>query len=169
VLAVASHEFDPWAEETPRRRSRWGCVLAIVLLAVGGALVWYFLIRQDPALTAVTASAGRLTREKDDGGNLKTVARRDRPEVWFRVTLEDVPTGRELPLTCEWVDPAGRVAHRNRYHTREITRTPWTTHARCRLAADAPVGTWTVRLLLEGRELRSQTFEVRDQGKEGGP
>jgi hypothetical protein len=157
---VASHEFDPWAD---RNRPRWGCwaALAAVLLAVAGAVAWYYFGHKDPALAAVTASGSRLTLEKDEG-NLKAVDRRKKPEVWFRVTLENAPVGKELALTCECVDPAGRVAQRNRYRTREITRTPWPTHARYRLGADAPPGKWTVRLLLDGRELRSQTFEVRD-------
>jgi hypothetical protein len=162
-----SHELDPWADEG--HRSRWGrwIALAVLLLVVGGGLAWFYFDRKDPALAAVHASAGRLTLEKDDGTDLKAIDRKEKPEVWFRVTLEDAPVGRKLDLLCEWVDPAGRVTHRNRYQTQEITRATWETHARHRLGADAPVGRWTVRLLLDGRELRTQTFEVRDGGKEG--
>jgi hypothetical protein len=164
---VASHEFDPWADDKPQRRGCLWAVVAVLLLAVAGGLVWYYFDRKAAALAEVTAPAGRLTLAKDDGGNLKSVDRRDRPEMWFRVTLEDAPLGKELALTCEWVDSRGKVAQRNRYTTKTITRTTWPTHARCKLGADAPTGTWTVRLLLDGRELRSQTFEVRDRGKEG--
>jgi hypothetical protein len=161
---MASREFDPWAEE--RRGPRWGCWLAValVVLVLGGGVAWYFFSRRDSALDAVTATEGRLTLAKDDGGKLKVVDRRQKPELWFRVTLDDAPLGKALPLTCEWVEPGGKIAHRNRFQTKEITHNPWQTHARHRLGADAPVGTWTVRLLLDGRELRALTFEVRDGG-----
>jgi hypothetical protein len=137
----------------------------VVLLAVGGGILWYYFHQKAEAEKAVTAAEGRLTLQKDDGGSLKSFDRKDSPEVWFRVTLENAPLGRELALSCEWLDPTGKVAHRSRFRTKEITHTPWPTHARYRLSADAPLGTWTVRLLLAGRELRSQTFEVRDGGK----
>jgi hypothetical protein len=160
---VASTDFDPWADDRSRNR---GCLwLAVLLLLVAGGLAgWYWWDRRAAADAAVRAPASRLTLAKDEG-NLKAVDRREKPELWFRVTLEDAPVGRTLSLTCEWVDPAGKVLHRNRFLTKEITHSPWPTHARYRLAADAPLGTWTVRLLLDDRELRSQTFEVRDGGK----
>jgi hypothetical protein len=161
---VAAQEFDPWAEEKPQRRGCGWVILVLVVLAAAGALIWYYFNQKDPALAAVTASAGRVTLEKDDPGGLDAVDRRKKPEVWFRVTLDEAPVGKKLELTCEWLDPAGKVVHRNRFRTREITRSPWPTHARFRIAAEAPVGTWKVRLLLDGRELRTQRFEVRDGG-----
>jgi hypothetical protein len=164
---VASNDFDPWAEDQPRRRGCVWVLVVLLVLALAGGGVWYYFDRKAQALAGVTAPASRFTLEKDDGGNLKTVNRRTRPEVWFRVTLENAPTDQKLDLTCEWVDPRGKVVQRNRFQTKTITRTTWPTHARCRIAADAATGTWTVRLLLGGRELRTQTFDVRDEGKEG--
>jgi hypothetical protein len=157
---MAPQPLNPWREDG---RPRWGCIataaVAVVLVA-GGIYIWYHRDGRNQVDAAVNASAGRLTFEKDDGGNLAVIGRKGQPEVWYRVTLEDAPIGRELALTCEWVDPSGRVIHRNRYKTKEITRTPWPTHARYRLGPEAPLGTWRVRLLLDGRELRTLTFKV---------
>jgi hypothetical protein len=134
----------------------------VVVLVVGGICTWYYVKSRAEEMNAVTASSGRVTLEKDNGDSLETIGRKEEPEIWYRVTLENAPIGRELALTCEWIDPSGRVAQRNQYQTKEITRTPWPTHARYRLRPDAPLGSWTVRLLLDGRELRTRTFMVRD-------
>lgn len=154
---------DPFAElESPRRPLRPWLVALLALALAGAAFLWYHFTRKDRARAAVTASSGRLTLDRDDGGDLQSVDRRARPELWYRVKLEGAPVGERLRLRCEWVDPAGKVYHRNNYETRLIDSPDWPTHARCRLGPDAPAGTWTVRLSLEGRVLHSRTFEVRD-------
>jgi hypothetical protein len=122
----------------------------------------YRVARKPPSTAAVTASSGRLTREEDNGGDLAAVSRREGPEIWYRVTLAGAPVGAKLSLTCDWIDPAGRVAHQNHYETRVIDRPVWPTHARYRLGPGSTTGTWTVRLALDGRVLHSTTFEVRD-------
>ena len=80
-----------------------------------------------------------------------------------------MPVGSVLTLTCEWIAPDGRILHRNHYQTRPIEHPDWPTHARCRFGPDAPLGTWRVRLLLDGRPLHELAFEVRDgDGKKEG-
>jgi hypothetical protein len=117
--------------------------------------------RTDQTEAHVTASSGRLTLEKEHGETLEVIDRRAQPEVWYRVTLKTL-VGRRLSLICEWIDPNYRVAHRNRYQTKVISRTPWQTHARFRLKPDSAIGMWKVRLILHGRELHSLAFRVRD-------
>jgi hypothetical protein len=117
--------------------------------------------RKDQTEAHVTASGGRLTLEKDNGDSLAVIDRRAQLEIWYRVTLR-TPAGQRLSLICEWIDPNYRVAHRNRYQTKVITRTPWQTHARFRLKPDSALGMWKVRLIMQGRELHSLAFRVRD-------
>jgi hypothetical protein len=161
---VSFGEQQPWDEpQAQRPRSRWPLLL-LLLLGLGLAL---FLIirhfhRPEQQAPGVTASAGRLTAEKDDGKSLTVIDRRTGPEVWYRVTLENAPVGQRLKLVCDWIAPGGKVVHRNRYQTRAIDRATWPTHARYRFAPTAPTGTWTVRLSLDGRFLHELTFRVAD-------
>ncbi len=137
-------------------------LLALLLLGGIAAATLFVWNRDRPNFDQVTASAGRIGLEQDDGGHRPLVDRRQRQELWYRVTLEQVPAGAGIPLECEWAAPDGRIAHRNKYQTRAIDKTPWVTHARYQLTADAPLGTWTVKLLLRGRMLHSTKFELQD-------
>jgi hypothetical protein len=156
---------DLWSEPPPRRG--WGLAIVLLLLAVAGIAIAVFVIKntQPAAADATRATEGRLTLAEDDGQSLKIVDRQQSPELWFRVLLAEAPLGETLSLTCEWVGPDGKVAHRNHYTTHRIDRQDWPTHARYRLATNAPLGNWTVRLQLQGRVLQSTTFEVQDGGK----
>lgn len=143
-------------------------VFAVVLIL---AFCGFFAIRfynrasaADAAITAETGSIG-LTEE---GEALHRIHRAASPELWYRVTLGNSPFGAELTLNAEWFTPNGTLAQRNQYTTKPIDKSPWPTHARFKLAADAPTGQWKVRLLLHGRELRSDSFEVIDE-KQGPP
>jgi hypothetical protein len=138
-------------------------VIVLGLIAIG---VTYYVTSRNKtasaAVSAVTATSGRLTLAQDDGGTLAEVNRQDKPEVWYRVNLTNVPLGKALSLDCEWIDPTGKIAHQNHYTTKEIKKEPWPTHARCQLRADSPPGTWTVKMSLAGRVLHSLTFVVKD-------
>jgi hypothetical protein len=156
---VESQNPDIWSEPQPSRRWIW---VVIVIALLGGVCGVIWIVRDQARGTEVSAASGRLSLAQDDGGNLGTVDRQSRPEMWYRVSLNDAPIGKSLPLVCEWTDPAGKVVHRNRYSTRRIDRANWPTHARCRFGPDSTAGTWTVKLLLDGRVLHSLAFEVTD-------
>jgi hypothetical protein len=158
---VSDEFFSPIVEPPPRSPRPWIMLILVLGVVVAGYGVSRIVGRAS-STSAVTASSGRLTLEKDDGGNITAVSRRERPELWFRVTLAGAPVGSKLTLTCDWVDPTANLAHRNRYKTRAIDRPSWPTHARFRVGPGSPTGTWTVRLSLDGRVLRTTTFEVRD-------
>jgi hypothetical protein len=151
-----------------------GAILALLLaVAVAGWFGYERLRHAAPQVAAhdaqIAASAARLTLA-EAGGDDAVFDRRTIPEIWYRVTLDSAPRGARLRLVGEWTDPAGRVAHRNRYETKPISHLPWETHVRFRLPADAPTGTWRVRLLSNDRELHSMPFEVwgGDAEKGGG-
>jgi hypothetical protein len=165
VRVDETDQKDGWSEPPPRT----GCGLTVVvllLLVIGGGVAVYFLTRNPPpALDDVRATEGRLTLADDDGKSLEAVDREERPELWYRVMLDGAPVGATLDLSCDWVGPDGRVAHRNHYTTRQIDRPNWPTHARYRIEANSPVGVWTVRLKYGARVLHSNTFKVHSGGK----
>jgi hypothetical protein len=155
---------DPGQEKSAEGAPRiipWGCIGLLLFVGIAAAVV-SFLHQREKALEKVGAREGRLTLAEDDRKSLTRIDRRKKPELWYRVVLTNAPTGRSLPLVCEWISPDGKLAHPNRYKTKVIDNAEWPTHARFQLTADSPLGKWTVRLLLKGRELHSMTFEVHD-------
>lgn len=149
------------AAEAPRRFPWLAVIVALCLFALG-VFLWQLQQRAQQRAD-VTAAVGRLTLEQDDGGNMATIDRTKGEELWYRVTLENAPVGVVLALTCDWLDPSGQVVHQNHYKTRAIGDPVWVTHARYRLGPQSPLGNWTVKLLLDGRELHSLQFEARDK------
>lgn len=155
---------EPWGPDGSgapgRGRSPWLVLLLVAGLVLGG----YWLINAarnaGGGAAQTTAGQARLTLREDDGGHRSTILRDDAPHVYYRVVLAGAPVGRRLALTCDWVDPAGRLVHRNRYETREITRPDWPTHAQYRFGPTSPTGSWTVRLAHGGRRLIATDFVV---------
>jgi hypothetical protein len=131
---------------------RAGFVLTLVLALFAGAC------RKTAEIGRVES---RLTLARDDGGHLAWVERSASPDVYYRVALAEAPVGAELELTCEWIDPSGRVVHQNRYRTLTIDKPVWPTHCHHLIGPAAPAGRWTVRLSVEGRALDALCFEVR--------
>ena len=103
----------------------------------------------------------RITLRKDDGGALTAVDRRVADLVVYHVTLNGAPIGETLPLSCAWIDPLGHIAHQNSYTTVRVTKQVWPTHCRCPIGPAAAPGLWKVEMSLDGRLLRSTTFEVK--------
>lgn len=158
---------NPWGSLEPPRSSRWPTVLLVLVVLVIGALLvfkaWSSATAPTVAeLAKVTAVESRLTHERDEAIHLVEVNRNDRPEVWFRVTLKDVPRGKQLHLHCDWTAPDGQVMHQNDYETRAIDKDPWPTHARCRFGPTSATGQWQATLKLSGRVLATAVLDVRD-------
>jgi hypothetical protein len=161
-LSVSTGDQQTWdSESAERSRSRW-IFLVVALILLGGAALVYFWNQQHPDTTNLTASSGRLTLEADDGGSLAVVDRQSKPEVWYRVVLENAPVGAKLTLKCDWITPSGNIAHQNRYQTHPIDKEVWPTHARYRFGPASPAGVWRVELSLDDRVLHSLTFRVQD-------
>ena len=172
---MADDQLKPSGGAWEQRSFPWLPLLVGVVLLAGAAI--YFLQVRSASSTqsaaAVTAQSGRITYEPDDGGNLAVVGAQVRKELWYRVTLDHAPIGSTLTLDCDWIDPSGKVVHQNHYTTNEINKPVWPTHARFLLPSDAPTGTWTVKLSLDGRVLHTAKFDVKapvDKGaKDQGP
>ena len=141
-----------------RRKILTTAAATLTVLALLGTAFWWTAHRR-AIFARITAEQGRLTRQTDDGGNLHMI-RRDGQEVMYHVTLRDVPLHEQLSLTCNWIDPSGRVFHQNHWQTRLTDKAVWMTACKCQIGAAAEPGTWKVDMLLGERVLHSTTFKV---------
>lgn len=143
-----------------RRRKFWliGSGLAALVLVI--LLAGFYVQRQQRRFDMVAAvEPGRITRTADDGGNLGSVTR-DGSELVYRVTLERVPVAEQLPMKCNWIDPAGRVVKQNSWETRAADKSVWATSCRTTLGTAAQSGMWRVEMLLNDRVVSRTDFRV---------
>jgi hypothetical protein len=130
-------------------------ITAILLLVVGTSIFWQ---NRSASIAKVTTSQDRITLAQDSGENLTTVDRG--AEIAYRVTLNDAPVGEKLNLACNWLDPAGKIAHTNNYETKNITTPVWNTQCRYQLPTSAATGKWQVQIRLGDRVLQQSPFDV---------
>lgn len=143
-----------------RRRVFWIVTAVVAVLLVFVLVIGNSVRSRWRALEQITASQpGRITRSVDDGGNLASVTQ-DGSEIVYRVTLERVPLSENLSLKCNWIDPTGRVVKQNSWQTRTTDKSVWETSCRTSLGSSAPIGAWTVELLLDDRLISRTAFKV---------
>jgi hypothetical protein len=130
-------------------------VTALVIIIAGASL---FSQAKNSSLAKITASADRITLAQSNE-DTQVVDRGS--ELAYRVTLRDAPIGEKLNLTCNWLDPMNKIAHTNRFETKNITTPVWNTQCRYQLHSSAPIGNWKVQILLEDRALEQAPFEVK--------
>jgi hypothetical protein len=130
-------------------------VLALVMVVVG---VNIFSQNQASSIAKVIATQDRITLAQDNGENLRSVDRGT--EIAYRVTLDNAPVGEKLSLTCNWLDPTGKVAHTNRFETKNITTSVWNTQCRYQLPVNVATGAWQVQIQLGDRTLQKSPFTV---------
>lgn len=148
---------------TPTRPEgpRWGLVILVggaLLLLIGGFQIFG---GREEKLAGMSASDGRIALTGAGDALEADLDRRESPELYYRVVLHDVPLVGRLELSCEWVDPGGRVARRNSYRTRMIYKRTWPTYCRQQFGPAAAEGAWHVRLLSGQRVLSSTPFVLR--------
>ena len=149
------------ALEVQQRRNRWITSGVVVIVVIVIASTIFFMQQQSSTLSRVSTQQDRITLTQDNGGDLKTISRQTNPEVLYRVTLKDAPLGKKLALSCNWIDPSGQIVKQNNYQTREINTSVWDTQCRYTINPAATVGNWKVQMLLEGRQISDETFEVK--------
>lgn len=144
-----------------QRRNRW-IGIAIAILIIGSlATTWIVVQNRQHNLAQIVAYQSRLTLSQDNGGNLTLIERQQSPEIYYRVTLQDVPIGKKLSLKCNWMDPSGKIAHENSYQTRTIDKRNWNTHCRYQFGTASVPGTWKVQMILGDKILSSNDFTVK--------
>lgn len=143
-----------------RRQRQWLLGIALALVLLGGGLAFWWRQSQQ-TLEQVAVQQSRITPVQDDGGNLTTVSRQPNTELVYRVTLKQAPIGKQLSLTCNWMDATDQVMHQNRYQTKEITTSVWPTYCRYTLGPAATPGKWRVEMRLGDRQISQTAFEVK--------
>jgi hypothetical protein len=131
-------------------------VAALIILVAGTSL---FFQNQANSIAKIKVSQARITLAQDGGENLSSVNKG--ADLTYRVRLDDAPVGEKLNLTCNWLDPAGSIAHTNRYATKNITTPVWNTQCRYQLPASAASGGWKVQILVGDRSIQQAPFEVK--------
>ncbi|QKQ75695.1 DUF3859 domain-containing protein [Nostoc sp. TCL240-02] len=149
------------ALEVQQRRNRWITSGVVAVLVILSASTIFFIQQHNSELSRVSAQQDRITLVSNTGGDLKTISRQTNPEIFYRVTLKDAPSGQKLALSCNWIDPSGQIVKQNSYQTREINKSVWDTQCRYTINSAATVGNWKVQMLLEGRQISDETFEVK--------
>lgn len=149
------------ALEAENRRNKFvfGGVAAALVMIIGCGI--FFFQQKNATLASVSIQQERITELQDNGSSLKFVERQKNPELFYRVTLKDAPVGQKLNLSCNWIDSSGQVVKQNRYQTKDITTPVWDTHCKYILNPGANVGNWKVQMLLDGRLLGDENFEVK--------
>lgn len=142
-----------------RRQRIWLGAAGLVLLLVLILSLWSWNSSRTAAFDRIQSEAGRVTRTQDQGATLSTVSP-DGQDVVFRAKLRDVPLGEKLNLSCDWIDPSGKIFHQSRWDTRDTNKAIWETHCRCQLGPNAPKGNWKVEMKLGERVLTATEFKV---------
>jgi hypothetical protein len=151
-------------QQQRRNRLIFGSVVAALAIAI--ALTVFFSQQQNSVIAGISAQQDRITLAQDDGGNLQVVERQGDsklyyPELYYRVTLKDAPVGEKLNLSCNWNDPNGQLVKQNNFQTREVTTSVWNTYCRYTIGSTAPTGNWKVQMLLNGRPISDEVFQVK--------
>jgi hypothetical protein len=149
------------ALEVQKRRNRWilGGVMVVLLGAI--ALTTVYLQSYKQAIARVSSHQSRVSLNENKSDNITEINRQNNPKVYYAVTLQNAPIGQKLSLNCDWIDPAGQIAHQNRYSTRQIDKAIWPTFCYYQFNSGAIAGNWTVQMSIDGRILSKNTFVVK--------
>lgn len=149
------------ALDNQKKRNRWiiGGVMAVVL----GAVAATFFVQQQhySALARISVYDSRVGFRRNDSTHIKEIERQKTPEVFYNVTLQNAPVGKQVELGCNWLDPSRQIAHQSIWKTKTIAKEVWNTHCRYQFKQNAPTGTWIVQMTLDDEVLESQQFLVK--------
>lgn len=159
---------DAWVQirrkqalEAQQRRRRW-MVIGVVAVLIGAiAATTVYIQHRQKVYSNITTYQSRVTLRQDQGEHLTTIDSQGNPLVYYRVTLNNAPVGEKLALRCDWIDPSDRIAHQNRYSTRKIDKSVWTTYCYYQFNQGTATGNWKVQMSLGKRILSSNTVLVK--------
>lgn len=149
------------ALDNQKKRNRWiiGGITAVVLGAV--AATFFIQQQQQQALARINVYDSRVGFERNDSVSLQEIDRQKNPEVFYNVTLQDAPLGKQVELGCNWVDPDREIAHQNSWKTKTISKEVWNTHCRYTFKENVPPGNWIVQMTLDDEVITSNKFVVK--------
>ncbi len=147
-------------KQKKRNRKIIGGALAVVVSAI--AATFFMQQQQQQALERINVYDSRVGfRRNDDSASLEEINRQSTPEIFYNVTLEDAPVGKQVELGCNWVDPNREIAHQNSWKTKTISKEVWNTHCRYKFKESVPAGNWLVQMTLDDEVITSNKFVVK--------
>jgi hypothetical protein len=142
-------------QQQRHRQMALASIAAVAVIAIGTSI---FFQNKAAQIAKIVASQDRITLVQDRGDSLQTVTRGT--EIVYRVKLDGAPVGEQLSITCNWIDPTGKIDRTNRYQTKNVNSPTWNTQCRDLISADAPTGKWQVEMRIGDRILRTASFVV---------
>ena len=149
------------ASDNQKKRNRWiaGGAIAVVVSAIA---VTFLIQQQDnSALSRINFSNSQVGFRPNAKVNLSEIERKKAPEVFYNVTLQDAPVGKQVELGCNWVDPSRNIAYQNSWKTKTIATKVWNTYCRYQFNKSVPIGNWIVQMTLDDEVKTSNTFVVK--------
>ncbi|MER3435043.1 MAG: DUF3859 domain-containing protein [Leptolyngbya sp. ERB_1_1] len=145
-----------------QEQQRHRIVISTIAIMIFGLLTTMAVVyqKQQNRIAQIAAIQDSLTSQK----SAKPVTQFDRQkdsQIFYRVTLKNVPINDRLMIRCRWSDSTNQIVHQSRNQTQEITRSPWTTACSTPLTAQSQAGTWSVKMSVEERPISDQTFIVK--------
>ncbi|MGF1673961.1 MAG: DUF3859 domain-containing protein [Rivularia sp. (in: cyanobacteria)] len=149
------------ALDKQKKRNRWiiGGVLAVALSAI--ATTFFVQQQHNSALERIAVYDSRVGLRQNDSASVEEINRQNTPSVFYNVTLQDAPVGKELELGCNWLDPSRQIAHQSNWKTKTISKEVWNTHCRYQFNDNVPTGNWIVQMTLGDEVIISKNFVVK--------
>jgi hypothetical protein len=141
-----------------QKRNRQLAIAAVAAVVVMIVSIGIFSHNRASSIAKVTASQDRITLAQDGGENLQAVSRGS--ALTYRVTLNDAPVGDKLNVTCNWLNPEGKIAYTNRFDTKTITTAVWNTQCRYQMPMGAAIGAWKVQILVGDKLVEQAPFDT---------
>lgn len=146
-------------KQKQRNRLVIGGVVALMLSA---ALATFFVQQNwQQALARVKGDNPRIGFRRNDSVNVEEISRQKAPEVFYNVTLQDAPVGKQLELGCNWLNPSREIAHQSSWKTKTINKEVWNTYCRYQFNESVPAGKWIVQMTLGDRVIQGKEFFVK--------
>lgn len=149
------------ALDKQKQRNCW--IIGGVVAAVLSAAAATFFVQQhwEQALARVKGYNPRIGLRPNDSTSLEEISRKKAPEVFYNVTLEDAPVGKQLELGCNWLNPSREIAYQSGWKTKTINKEVWNTYCRYQFNENVPTGKWIVQMTLGDRVIQGKEFFVK--------
>ncbi|MGB3653305.1 MAG: DUF3859 domain-containing protein [Rivularia sp. (in: cyanobacteria)] len=149
------------ALDKQKKRNRWiiGGVVAVALSAV--AATFFVQQQQQQELARIKVYDSRVGFRRNDSVSVEEIDRQKTPEIFYNVTLQDAPVGKQIELGCNWVDPSRQIAYQNSWKTKTIAKEVWNTHCKYKFNENVPAGNWLVQMTLDDEVITSNKFVVK--------
>lgn len=145
-----------------QKQQRRKIVLSTIAMMIAGLTTTITVVyqKQQNRLDRIAAIQNIVTLESS-AKPVKQIDRQKDQQVFYRVTLKNVPINERLRVRCQWRDSTGQLVHQSRQQTEEISRSPWVVTCNAPLTAPSQPGTWNVKMSVEERSLIDRSFIVK--------